>query len=61
MYGAVGQNPYMMGYNSAYLICDYLAGTEVPEVAYVPYCVVTKDNLNSEEVKTYLASMKIEL
>ena len=61
MYGAVGQNPYMMGYNSAYLICDYLAGAEVPEVAYVPYCVITKENLNSEAVKDYLASMKIEL
>ena len=61
LYGTVGQNPYLMGYNSTYLMCDYLSGVEIPEIDYVPYCVVTGDNLESDEVKEYLASMKIEV
>ena len=61
LYGTVGQNPYLMGYNSTYLMCDFLSGVEIPEIDYVPYCVVTGDNLESDEVKEYLASMKIEV
>ena len=42
-------------------MCDLLSGVEIPEIDYVPYCVVTGTNLESDEVKEYLASMKIEL
>lgn len=61
LYGTVGQNPYLMGYNSTYLMCEYLSGEKIPEVAYVPYCVVTSKNLQTKEVQEYLASMKIAL
>lgn len=61
LYGTVGQNPFMMGYNSTYLMCDYLSGESIPAVDYVPYCVVTATNLETEEVKEYLDSMQIEL
>lgn len=60
LYGAVGQNPYLMGYNAVYAMCDYLRDGEIEMDQIVPYCVVTKNNLETEEVKAYLASMKID-
>lgn len=60
LYGSVGQNPYLMGYNAVYAMCDYLRDGKVEMNQVVPYTVVTKNNLESEEVKAYLASMKID-
>ena len=61
LYGTVGQNPYLMGYNSTYLMCDYLSGVEIDEVSYVPYCIVTGTNLETPEVKEYFESMKLDI
>ena len=61
LYGTVGQNPYMMGYNSTYLMCDYLSGVEIEEVSYVPYCIVTSTNMDTPEVKEYFESMKLDI
>ena len=41
-------------------MCDYLRDGKVEMNQIVPYTVVTKNNLESEEVKAYLASMKID-
>ena len=60
LYGSVGQNPYLMGYNAVYAMCDYLRDGKVEMNQIVPYTIVTKNNLESEEVKAYLASMKID-
>ena len=57
MYGAMGQNPYLMGYDSTYMMCDYLAGKELPENATVPFQAVTQKNIESDEVKAYMATM----
>ena len=59
LYGSVGQNPYLMGYNAVYAMCDYLRDGEIEMDQIVPYCVVKQDNLESPEVQEYLASMKI--
>ena len=62
LYGTAGQNPYKMGYDSAYLMAEYLVDDKkVEEFTYVPFTVVTGTNLDSEEVKDYLESMKIEI
>ncbi len=57
LYGTVGQNPYLMGYNATYTLIDYLEGATIEDFVAVPYCVVTKNNLESDEVKEYMASM----
>ena len=59
MYGAMGQNPYLMGYDSTYMMCDFLAGKTIEKNATVPYQVVTKNNLDSEEVQNYLKTMNL--
>lgn len=59
MYGAMGQNPYLMGYDSTYMMCDFLAGKTIEKNATVPYQVVTKNNLDSEEVQKYLKTMNL--
>ena len=61
MYGTVGQNPYLLGRESTYLLCDYLAGKQIEELVYIPYCVVTKNNLQTKEVVDYCNSMGISL
>ena len=57
MYGAMGQNPYLMGYDSTYLMCDYLAGKGFPEGASVPFQAVDITNIDSDEVKAYMKTM----
>ncbi|PWL49057.1 MAG: hypothetical protein DBY39_02045 [Clostridiales bacterium] len=57
MFGSMGQNPYLMGYDSTYMMCDFLAGKELPENATVPFQAVTKNNIDSDEVKAYMATM----
>lgn len=57
LYGTVGQNPFLMGYNGTYTLIDYLEGAEIEDFVAVPYCVVSKNNLDSDEVKEYMASM----
>ena len=59
IYGAVGQNPYLMGHDSIYHMCDYLKTGEIAEFTAVPYTVVTKDNLDDENVVEYLKTMDI--
>ena len=62
LYGTCGQNPYLMGFDSTYVMYKYLAEDVVPgEFTYIPYTVVKHDNLDSDEVKDYLESMKIEI
>lgn len=39
------------------MMCDYLAGKELPENATVPYQAVTQKNIESDEVKAYMATM----
>ena len=46
-----------MGYDSTYMMCDFLAGKELPENATVPFQAVTKNNIDSDEVKAYMATM----
>ena len=41
-------------------MCDNLRDGEIEMDQIVPYCVVSKNNLETEEVKAYLASMKID-
>ncbi len=57
MYGTMGQNPYLMGYDSTYMMCDYLAGETLPENATVPFQVVTQKNLENEEIQNYIKTM----
>ena len=57
MFGSMGQNPYLMGYDSTYMMCDFLAGKELPENATVPFQAVTKNNIGTDEVKAYMATM----
>lgn len=59
MYGAVGQNPYLMGHDSIYHMCDYLKTGEIAEFTAVPYTVVTKNNLEDPSVVEYLKTMGI--
>lgn len=61
LYGTAGQNPYLMGYNSAFLMVDYLNGKKLEEFTYVPFTVVDESNLESTEVQDYLKSMNIEI
>ena len=62
VYGTVGQNPYLMGYESVYMMMKHLTiGRELAEFAYIPFTVVKQDNLETEEVKTYLRMMEIEI
>lgn len=62
LYGTCGQNPYLMGYDSTYVMYEYLVNDVKPgEFTYIPYTVVKHDNLDSAEVKAYLDSMKIEI
>ncbi len=61
MYAAVGQNPYLMGYNSTYELLNYLETGEIEEFVYVPYCVVTLDNMETEEVQEYFESMQMDI
>ncbi len=55
LYGVAAHNPFLMGYNAVYTLLDYLEGARIPEFIAVPYCVITKNNLESEEVKEYMA------
>ena len=59
MYGAMGQNPYLMGYDSTYMMCDYLSGKELDPEATVPYQVVTTNNITSDEVQAYMKTMNL--
>ena len=59
MYGAMGQNPYLMGYDSTYMMCDYLSGKELDPEATVPYQVVTCNNITSTEVQDYMKTMNL--
>ena len=59
MYGAMGQNPYLMGYDSTYMMCDYLSGKELDPEATVPYQVVTVNNITSDEVQAYMKTMNL--
>ena len=56
MYGAMGQNPYLMGYDSTYFMCDYLAGYGF-ETCFVPFQAVSIKNIDSDEVKAYMKTM----
>lgn len=56
MYGAMGQNPYLMGYDSTFMLCDYLEGYGF-ENKFVPYQAVSIKNINSDEVKAYMKTM----
>ncbi len=56
MYGAMGQNPYLMGYDSTYYMCDYLAGYGY-ETKSVPFQAVDINNIDSDEVKAYMKTM----
>ncbi len=55
LYGVVAHNPFLLGYNAVYALIDYLEGARIPEFIAVPYCVITKNNLESEKVKEYMA------
>ncbi len=55
VYGTVGENPFLIGYNAVYTLIDYLEGVDLPDFVAVPSCVITKNNLESEEVKEYMA------
>ncbi len=58
MYGAMGQNPYLMGYDSTYMMCDYLAGDKNAAVGKsVPFQAVDIENINSDEVQAYMKTM----
>ena len=58
MYGAMGQNPYLMGYDSTYMMCDYLAGDKnAAKGKSVPFQAVDIENINSDEVKAYMKTM----
>lgn len=59
VYATIAQNPYLMGYRSAYYILDYLWGTELQERIDVPYTVIYKENLQEEAVQEYLVCMGI--
>ena len=59
MFGSMGQNPYLMGYDSTYMMCDFLSGKKIEKNATVPYQAVTKNNINTEEVQNYLKTMNL--
>ncbi|MGI6665632.1 MAG: sugar ABC transporter substrate-binding protein [Christensenellaceae bacterium] len=63
-YGTCGQNPFLMGYLGFYTLLDVINGEletgDAPVMIEVPYQNVTRENLNSEEVKEYVKSMGIE-
>ena len=62
VYGTVGQNPYLMGYESVYMMAEYLVDNKrLEEFTYVPFTVVTQNNLETEEVKEYLQVMEISI
>jgi len=58
MYGAMGQNPYLMGYDSTYMMCNYLAGDKNAAVGKsVPFQAVDIENINTDEVQAYMKTM----
>ncbi len=57
----MGQNPYLMGYNAMFTMLDYLEGATLDKMVEVPYCIVTKDTLDTDEVKEYVSSMGLTL
>ena len=58
MYGAMGQNPYLMGYDSTYMMCDYLAGDKnAAKGKSVPFQAVDIENINYDEVQAYMKTM----
>lgn len=62
LYGTCGQNPYLMGYDSAYHMEQYLNENKTfSELTTVDYQVVTKSTMDSADVKAYLESMKISV
>ena len=57
-YGFMGQNPYLMGYDSVYMMCDYLSGDkDAVKDKSVPSQAVSQKNLDSEEVKAYMRTL----
>ena len=57
-YGFMGQNPYLMGYDSIYMLCEYLAGDKTAaQGKNVPFQAVSQKNLDSGEVKDYLKKL----
>ncbi|MBQ4289298.1 MAG: sugar ABC transporter substrate-binding protein [Clostridia bacterium] len=58
MYGAMGQNPFKMGYDSTFMMCDYLAGDkEAAKDKTVPWIGIDITNLDSDESKEYMKSL----
>ena len=60
-YGFMGQNPYLMGHDSVYMMCDYLAGDkDAAKNKSVPFQAVTQSNLDSDEVKDYFKKLGMD-
>lgn len=54
---ALGSEPLSDGLDSTYMMCCFLAGKELPENATVPFQAVTQANIETDEVKAYMATM----
>ena len=58
MYGAMGQNPFKMGYDSTFMMCDYLAGDkDVAKNKTVPWIAIDITNMDSPESIEYMKSL----